>query len=66
MTFQPKQKVRIRRLVGAGFEPDWSERGVIQKPKGCQKTPSAEWFIVKFSHGGALCIHQSGLMADNA
>jgi hypothetical protein len=57
--------LHILSFVGSNFDPCWKEKGTILKPTARQRPPSAEWNIVRFDNGGALCIHQSRLMVAN-
>jgi hypothetical protein len=65
--YRPNQTVRVKRLVGPYFEPDWKEKATIARPRAINlPMPGPDWYLVRFDDGGKLCIHASNLMADNA
>lgn len=61
MAFQHKQRVAVRRLIGSGFAEDWTERGTISATK--RDHPPEGYCVVRFDHGGALCVPQAQLRA---
>ena len=63
----PKTRVRILSFVGSKFENDWSQTGIILKPrKSSLPLPGLDWYVVRWDDsGGALCVHRSRLMVCN-
>lgn len=66
MTYQPKQRVRIETLVGSDVLSEWTTKGTVLRPKACNLPLPDGYHVVRFDDGGALCVHESRLMADNA
>lgn len=64
--YTPKQKVRVRRFIGPAFTPDWTETGTVMKPRACNLPMPDGYNLIRFDDGRSLCIHDGGLMADNA
>lgn len=68
MTFQHKQPVAIRKVrLGVMRDgrkvvfDDWSETGVVRLTKRDRRPLG--YFVVRFAHGGELCIHEDQLRA---
>ena len=66
MQLKPGTRVHICAYVGPTFEPDWSEKGTIRKPRAANlPMPGPDWYIVEFDGCGALCVHRNHLMIAN-
>jgi hypothetical protein len=59
---QPKPAFIFFRFVGH-FEPCWKEKGTVRQAEGSPEAPKPRVECCSFWRGGALCIHQSRLMA---
>jgi hypothetical protein len=65
MTYQPKQRVRVEKLVGPRFESDWTEKATIMKPRAENLPMPPGYFLVRFDDGVRVLIPKERLMPDN-
>jgi hypothetical protein len=62
--FKRRQRVAVRRLLGARFDENWDEQATIidGRPQAVSPT-SGDWYAVRFDDGGSICVHETQLRA---
>ena len=63
--YKRNQPVRLLAFVGPTFDHDWSEKGTIVRPAD-MPADLPDWYIVRYTDGGKMCVHSSRIMPSNA